>query len=519
MLLYPSLVQATGDQQITQKEIYEKAGEYHKRFNAGVNPEKNYNKARAEYKKIHNHPFAMTDLGVMLLKHQTGNKRHKKELQKHGFALIQKAAEQHNFPIAWYDLGVLYDDGLYGISKAPQKAIECYQKAGDEPSALFNLAMLYEEGRSGIPKNLAKAKKLYQLAIENDSPDAPNSLGLLLEEEGNIQEAITYYCIGVKRNDSNAKSNLALLYLKQKEWDKACNLLEELIGKPDPDPEDMFHLAKVYAQQKNTKAAAEMLKQSATGGNGYARYQLGMYYKKKRDFDNAKYLLKKAAHSHQSVSTRAQFELGNVHVLTGHAHEAEKLLKVAANPNNGNNVSAQRQLGIMHTIKAEKAQEEDKKALYTTAAQYFNLAAQQNDIEALYNLATMMLHGLHLPNPDFHKAKELYEQVIAQAHHQPNNKFIVFSYNHLGALQQILHKNYQKALDYYRHAGGQGYIDGWLNAGSLYLNRKIQDDNLRKPKEYLQQAAVYYQKALELDPQHSFALKQLDSIGKQLKQL
>ena len=63
---------------------------------------------------------------------------------------------------AWYDLGVLFEKGVY-FSRREKTAFELYQKAaaGSHALGLYSLALCYEKGR-GVKPDLAEALRLYE---------------------------------------------------------------------------------------------------------------------------------------------------------------------------------------------------------------------------------------------------------------------------------------------------------------------------------------------------------------------
>lgn len=121
------------------------------------------------------------------------------------------AAEQGH-PVAQYNLGMIYQDGLAGlVVKDPTEAARWFHRAaerGDAP-AQHRLGWLYQEG-IGVTQSDSQAVHWYTLAAEAGHPEAPYHLGWLFEKgrgvPRNETEALRWYRMGGERGDLEARS-------------------------------------------------------------------------------------------------------------------------------------------------------------------------------------------------------------------------------------------------------------------------------------------------------------------------
>lgn len=82
-------------------------------------------------------------------------------------------------------LGLMYDFGV-GIAVDTKKARLCYERADEDRIAQFRLGLMYYYD----DKNTEKAKKYLEAARSKGVPGATNTLGCILEDEGDLNEGI-----------------------------------------------------------------------------------------------------------------------------------------------------------------------------------------------------------------------------------------------------------------------------------------------------------------------------------------
>jgi eukaryotic-like serine/threonine-protein kinase len=102
-------------------------------------------------------------------------------------------------PECQFIMGILYDDGLGGLTKDSYRAFDWYQKSANQgyAKAQFNLAIMFDNGE-GTPPDKAEAFKWYYRAAEKGYPSAQLNVGLIYRRG-----------IGVDRNDQLARTWLS----------------------------------------------------------------------------------------------------------------------------------------------------------------------------------------------------------------------------------------------------------------------------------------------------------------------
>jgi TPR repeat protein len=101
------------------------------------------------------------------------------------------AAAAAGEPTAYYNLGILYSDGL-AVAPDPVMACSCYRDAAERghAAAAFNLGQAYRRG-TGVAQDYAEAARWYRVAAEQGDYRAANELGLLyVEGKGVAQDLI-----------------------------------------------------------------------------------------------------------------------------------------------------------------------------------------------------------------------------------------------------------------------------------------------------------------------------------------
>lgn len=160
-----------------------------------------------------------------------------------------KYAAEQGLAQAQVNLGILYRDG-YGVPTDSTEAMRWFQLAAKQghPTAMVEIGRLYRSGR-GVARDLPEAIRWFQLAVkEKDSPLARLNLGLLYQDEGQIQNALPYF-------QQAAEQGLA---------------------------DAMIQLYFCYRQGNGVTAdhpkAVEWLTKAAEDGNAYAECLLGYHY-------------------------------------------------------------------------------------------------------------------------------------------------------------------------------------------------------------------------------------------------
>ncbi|MEM9199409.1 MAG: caspase family protein, partial [Pseudomonadota bacterium] len=159
-------------------------------------------------------PYAFYALGKQLLRF-SGND----EMQNIGFDLMNRALEVgHTF--AMNELGYFFlQEGTDHYE--PRRALQYLRESAEREDiyGYFNLARVYDRGLGGQPADAAIAAAWYRKAAEGGHPTAPRRLadlmlsGRLAETPSarDIDEALSWYALGLLRGDARAGSEAAWL--------------------------------------------------------------------------------------------------------------------------------------------------------------------------------------------------------------------------------------------------------------------------------------------------------------------
>ena len=77
-----------------------------------------------------------------------------------------KASVEGNDPRGLQDMGSVYDEGIFGYQKDPEKAAQFYLRAAamGNSAAMFNAAAILELGEAGVTQDRVEAYKFYVLS-------------------------------------------------------------------------------------------------------------------------------------------------------------------------------------------------------------------------------------------------------------------------------------------------------------------------------------------------------------------
>ncbi|MFL5327907.1 MAG: caspase family protein [Gemmataceae bacterium] len=156
-------------------------------------------------------PSAMDQLGAALQEGRGIEKDPQRAVQ-----LIREAADLGH-PSAQVRYGMLLADGLSGVTKNEEEAVEWYRKAAEQKSSfgMYRLAGMIASGR-GTKKDMAEAVMWYERASEHGNVDADNLLVELYHEgkgvEKNDTKALEYARHAAGRNSPAGMFNVGLFY-------------------------------------------------------------------------------------------------------------------------------------------------------------------------------------------------------------------------------------------------------------------------------------------------------------------
>ena len=181
-----------------------------------------------------------------------------KELEEKYFDLYNVFSRSESFDLDTSDFftsfckGVIYDLGLFNVTKNTAKAIEYYQK---NPNCFYSLHKL-----GLMEKDIQKKKEYYKKCVKSNPTfyQAYNNLAILYHEEKNASMAIQYYNLALKHfpsSDEKTKTqhkemiiyNLALVYSDiLHDYSFAVKLYKEVLTIDGEHYEAIYNLAWVY---------------------------------------------------------------------------------------------------------------------------------------------------------------------------------------------------------------------------------------------------------------------------------
>ena len=174
--------------------------------------------------------------------------------------LEKLASTTANNPLYHYWLGRLdYDDQRYAAAVGNyQKAVELdpqFMKAYD------NLGLCYEflGRRDEAARSYREATRLNRLQTPG-SPWPPLNFGLLLSEEGKLDEAGSYFREALRYDPKFARAHfqLGVIYDKQQRYGEAIGSLTEAAAYDSSYPEPWYFLCKIYhrlGEREKSRAA------------------------------------------------------------------------------------------------------------------------------------------------------------------------------------------------------------------------------------------------------------------------
>ena len=125
---------------------------------------------------------------------------------------VMKRAEADD-PIATYDLGYYYSEGLHGLQQDFTKALELYHRAADFGCSIAYACVgyAYSSGQ-GVKVDKKRAKYYNELAAMAGDAAARFNLGLLELTAGNMDRALKHHMIAVGSGDSDSLTIIQDMY-------------------------------------------------------------------------------------------------------------------------------------------------------------------------------------------------------------------------------------------------------------------------------------------------------------------
>lgn len=394
-----------------------------------------------------------------------------KEKQNEAFVLAQQQA-QSNDPKAALLLGILYDRGI-GTHADPAKAMDWYQKAGENPVTQFILGTYTFEGK-GTTKDQEKGKEFLMKSAAASFSYADFNVSVLDHDVGKefLPSLIKAYQLGnshagivladyylAENNDASKMNEAREIYKGLAEKGdqyaqlKLAYMLENGLGSP-ASPTEAEHWYLASAEQGNPDAQYLLAQYYQLGENGEPQYQL------------AKEWYEKAAS-----------KLPKAYVALGFIDET-------VNDN------------------------------YSSALKAYEQAASQGDAYGLYNIALMYEYGKGMA-VDYKKAKQLYHEAANKGLSEAMNQLAGIYFYGLGEQRDI-----HKGLDWYKKAAELGNSNALYQLGLLSETGVATKLNFADALQYYKDASdkgnekamlalarmYHYGLGVEKDPKKSAAL-------------
>ena len=114
---------------------------------------------------------------------------------------------------AIYNLAYYYSNGMHGMPRDHDKALECWHKAGElgYSAAYHNIGNAYRNGR-GVERDTKKANHYFELAAMWGDATARHNLGCAEAGAGNWDIAIKHYMIAAGDGDNDSVKGILHLY-------------------------------------------------------------------------------------------------------------------------------------------------------------------------------------------------------------------------------------------------------------------------------------------------------------------
>ena len=138
-------------------------------------------------------------------------------------------------PIAIYNLGGFYRDGVFGFPQDYTKALELWHRAGELgcADAYCRIAYVYSKG-VGVKVDKKKAKHYYELAAIGGNEVARHNLGGNEAIAGNYDRALKHWMISIRSGDPQSLERIKLLYSKgratKEDYMKALQSYQAYLG-------------------------------------------------------------------------------------------------------------------------------------------------------------------------------------------------------------------------------------------------------------------------------------------------
>jgi len=147
---------------------------------------------------------------------------------------LKKRVEAED-PIAIYNLGCFYREGIYGFPQDYTKALELFRRAAKlgDTEAYLNIGCAHHAGQ-GIEVDTKQAHHYYELSAMMGNERARHNLGCIEMDAGNIDRAQKHYMIAIRGGYSKSLNMIKQLYsygyATKDDYTTTLRLYQEYLG-------------------------------------------------------------------------------------------------------------------------------------------------------------------------------------------------------------------------------------------------------------------------------------------------
>ena len=146
-------------------------------------------------------------------------------------------------PIAIFNHGCWYNEGLYGLPQDYAKALEFYHRAAElgYSKSYCNVGYAYSNGY-GVEVDKEKANHYYELAAMGGDEEARHNLGVKEKHAGNMDRALKHHMIAVSGGYSDSLNKIQRLYTNghatKEDYTKALQSYQTYLSEIKSDARD-----------------------------------------------------------------------------------------------------------------------------------------------------------------------------------------------------------------------------------------------------------------------------------------
>ena len=146
-------------------------------------------------------------------------------------------------PYAIHNQGNAYRDGMYGLPRDIDKALELWHRSAEYgcTSAYCNIGLAYQYGQ-GVEIDKKKARHYWELAAMGGDIKTRYNLGVLEQQNGNMNKTLKHWMIAVENGCHDSLKSIKWLYKNdlstKEEYMKALRLYQEYLDEIKSDQRD-----------------------------------------------------------------------------------------------------------------------------------------------------------------------------------------------------------------------------------------------------------------------------------------